>query len=491
MSDWMMRDFPSGGSVPDRRRIVRLLLLVTLIFLLLSAAVYAGAIAYRNQQLKRLERALDTGDLIYAEQLLSKLERSEETETYFLRCEYLAAEKVFEEGRFEEAAKAFSALGNYPGADEHRRESLYCFATELLQNGQYTEAETVFEEAAPYLDAAVLAEEARYERACAEADKGDRILAFQLFLRLGDHADSSEKAKELAVSICGSADIEAALAVIEGLSDEELAHRKILLQCRNALPEGIIAAGAFHTVGLCSDGTVVSCGDDTFRQCETDEWSRIIAVAAGAYHTLGLHADGTVISCGRNSENQCNTADWRDIVAIAAADYASFGLRSDGTVLVSGFNSYPDIPGWNHITAIRGGTYNVAALTESGDALLSHVTARSERLSSLVDLAVTTAFAAGLKADGTVVCSNGADPDWQDIIAISTCSTALLGLDTSGRIHALFFRRGDAVDFSAVDNCLALSSGGTHFVFVLKDGSVIALGENDYGQCDTQSWRLF
>ena len=492
MSDWMMHNSLSGESVPDRRRIARILVITTLVFALLSIVVFAGVRSLYGLRLKRLEQALDTGDLLQAENILAEIERTEETEAYYLRCEYLSAEKMLEEGLYEEAAAAFSALGNQPGADEGRRESLYLLAEELLQDGQYERAESFFEEAAPYSNAAFLAEEARYKRACAEAETGDRILAFQLFLGLGDHADSAERAGELAVSICGSADIDAALAVIEGLSEEELAHRRTLLQYRNAVPEGIIAAGAFHTAGLCSDGTVITCGDNTYGQCNTQEWSHITAVAAGAYHTLGLCADGTVIACGRNSENQCDVSAWEDIVAVAAADYASFGLRSDGTVIASGYNDYPDIPGWNHISAIRGGTYNAAALTSGGDALLTHVTARSDRLTALVDLTVTTAFAAGLKADGTVVCSDETVLDsWQDIVVISAGSTALLGLETSGRIRAYFFRAGDAVDFSAVDGCVALSPGGTHFVFVRSDGSVIALGENSCGQCDTRNWKLF
>ena len=54
------------------------------------------------------------------------------------------------------------------------------------------------------------------------------------------------------------------------------------------------------------------------------------------------------------------------------------------------------------VARICGGTYNAGALTKSGDALISHVTARSEALTGLVDLAVTTAFAAGLLPDGMI-----------------------------------------------------------------------------------------
>lgn len=42
-------------------------------------------------------------------------------------------------------------------------------------------------------------------------------------------------------------------------------------------------------------------------------WSDIVAVAAGNLYTVGLKSDGTVVTVGNNDEGQCNVSDWTDI----------------------------------------------------------------------------------------------------------------------------------------------------------------------------------
>lgn len=108
----------------------------------------------------------------------------------------------------------------------------------------------------------------------------------------------------------------------------------------------------------------------------------------------------------------------------------------------------------------------------------------------LVDVVCNTAFAAGLRGDGTVVSAQ-LTPDWQYVTALSAGSTALLGLTDEGQVLSHFFRAGDAVDFSGLTRVVAMAAGGTHFAFVHEDGTVTVLGENSNGQCDTAGWQLF
>ncbi|MEG1677087.1 MAG: RCC1 domain-containing protein, partial [Clostridia bacterium] len=42
-------------------------------------------------------------------------------------------------------------------------------------------------------------------------------------------------------------------------------------------------------------------------------WTDIVAVASGAFHTIGLRADGTVVAVGNNEVRQCNVSGWTDI----------------------------------------------------------------------------------------------------------------------------------------------------------------------------------
>ena len=112
-----------------------------------------------------------------------------------------------------------------------------------------------------------------------------------------------------------------------------------------------ISAGDYHTVGLKKDGTVVAVGancydeyeyayeyDYDYGQCETGDWTDIVAISAGDYHTVGLKKDGTVVAVGDNDDGQCETGDWIDIVAISAGGYHTIGLKKDGTVVTVGDN---------------------------------------------------------------------------------------------------------------------------------------------------------
>ena len=86
-------------------------------------------------------------------------------------------------------------------------------------------------------------------------------------------------------------------------------------------------------------------------RCDTDDWRDIIAISAGASHTVGLHSDGTVVAVGPDKYKQCDTDNWSDIIAITTKGWHTIGLRSDGTVVTIGFNESGqcDIKHWDNI----------------------------------------------------------------------------------------------------------------------------------------------
>lgn len=70
-----------------------------------------------------------------------------------------------------------------------------------------------------------------------------------------------------------------------------------------------------------ADGTVVATGWDgtdnfyiTENACRTENWTDIVAIAAGTGYTVGLKSDGTVISVGYNDNNkQKGVLEWEGI----------------------------------------------------------------------------------------------------------------------------------------------------------------------------------
>jgi hypothetical protein len=115
----------------------------------------------------------------------------------------------------------------------------------------------------------------------------------------------------------------------------------------------MVAAGAMHTVGLKSDGTVVAVGDNEYGQCDVGNWTGITQTAAGVSHTVGVKSNGTVVAAGSNTEGQCDVGNWTGIIQVDTVGGAytadspmsiryphTVGLKADGTVVAVGNNEF-------------------------------------------------------------------------------------------------------------------------------------------------------
>ena len=87
-----------------------------------------------------------------------------------------------------------------------------------------------------------------------------------------------------------------------------------------------IAASSAHTVGLKSNGTVVTCGDNYHGQCNVSGWTDIVEIASDNWYAVGLKSDGTMVACGSNNDGRCDVSDWKlfdnfdDVVNRAVAE---------------------------------------------------------------------------------------------------------------------------------------------------------------------------
>ena len=135
-----------------------------------------------------------------------------------------------------------------------------------------------------------------------------------------------------------------------------------------------IAAGAWHSLALCSDGTVATWGYNIYGQLGNNSTTdsnvpvavnqtgivagkTIIAVAGGGYHSLALCSDGTLAAWGYNFSGQLGNNSTtnssvpvgvfqngvflgRTIVEISGGGYHSLARCSDGIVAAWGNNNY-------------------------------------------------------------------------------------------------------------------------------------------------------
>jgi alpha-tubulin suppressor-like RCC1 family protein len=212
----------------------------------------------------------------------------------------------------------------------------------------------------------------------------------------------------------------------------------------------------------------------------------VIMVAAGGFHTVGLKADGTVVATGDNEYGQCDVGDWEGIVQIAAGVAHTVGLREDGTVIAAGNNEYGqcDCPGWNAIVQIAAGVGHTVALREDGT-----VIAVGNNEYGQCDVPWNLAV---LQAE---------DPEEEEeepiqaypnpLVQIAAGGFHTVGLEgVRGTVIAVGDNEYGQCDVEDWTNIAYVSAGYQHTVAIRNDGSVVAVGNNDHGQCDCPGWNM-
>ena len=260
-----------------------------------------------------------------------------------------------------------------------------------------------------------------------------------------------------------------------------------------------LAAGYFHTVGICSDGTVVAAGDNEDGQCNVDSWTDIVAVAAGWTHTVGLRSDGTVVAVGDNYYGQCDVDSWSDIAAVAAGLVHTVGLRSDGTVVAAGQNDEGqcNVGSWTDIVAVSAGYDYTVGLRSDGTVVATGDNdvdqCNVDSWTEIVAVAACTSFTVGLRSDGTVVTTmwwDQSDVDsWADIVAMVAGANHNVELRSDGTVVATGDNEYGQCNVSNWTDIVAVAAGYSHTVGLRSDGTVIAAGGNDAGQCDVSGWE--
>jgi alpha-tubulin suppressor-like RCC1 family protein len=201
-----------------------------------------------------------------------------------------------------------------------------------------------------------------------------------------------------------------------------------------------LVAGARAGAAACgqNDGSIVAWGDNRSGQCNVPPPnSGFVAVAAGGYHSLGLKPDGSIVAWGNNYDGQCNVPPPNSgFVAVAAGDRHSLGLKADGSIEAWGDN---DIH-WRQCNVPPPNTGFVALAADGYHSL-------------------------GLKADGSIVAWGS---NYSDQLNVPPPNTGFVAVAAGG--------------YFACDLWACYAHG--HSLGLKADGSIVAWGYNEYGQCN-------
>jgi uncharacterized repeat protein (TIGR02543 family) len=266
--------------------------------------------------------------------------------------------------------------------------------------------------------------------------------------------------------------------------------------------EPTIAAGAAHTVGLRSDGTVMAAGSNASGQCGVSDWEHIVQLAAGEAHTIGVRNDGTVVAAGSNTSGQCDVGNWTDIVQVAAGATHTVGLRADGTVVAVGNNDYGqcNVGSWTDIVQVAAGGFHTLGLKEDGTVvaigLNNYGQCNVGSWTDIIQVEGGALHSVGLKDDGTAVakgwnllaqCNVGA---WHSVSQVASGGYHSLGLRDDGTVVAVGLNNYGQCDVGSWADIVQVAADEAHTVGLRDDGTAVATGDNAYGQCDVDGWNL-
>ncbi|MFZ2277983.1 MAG: cadherin-like beta sandwich domain-containing protein [Prosthecobacter sp.] len=263
-----------------------------------------------------------------------------------------------------------------------------------------------------------------------------------------------------------------------------------------------------HSMALCSDGTVIAWGLNSYGQLGDNTTTNsyvpvavnvtsgisalygktVVAIAAGSSYSMALCSDGTVATWGYNSNGELgnntmtnqsapvpvNTTNGvsalygKSVVSIAAGNGHNLALCADGTLVTWGSSTFGELGN----NTLGYSAVPVAVSTAAGVSALNGKT--------------VVAIAAG-GYHNLALCSDGSLSSWGNNFYgnlgnnTTTRSSVPVAVNTTSGISALFGK-----------TLVAVAAGGYNSMGLCADGSVVAWGYNNYGQLGnnstTDSW---
>lgn len=369
---------------------------------------------------------------------------------------YQLANSYLNSEDYNEAYELYSELGEYKDSDK------YTEALSYFINEDYQLALKTFEEIKNYKDSYDYIKEAKYKLAIQYYNNKDYDNSKQFFLALDNYKDCEyylgEIEKKTVVQLTSSIyekackyfeneDYEKALDYFNSIIDYKKSKKYAKLceeyiqnedKLRTELSH-TIAAGSNYFLGISESEQVKFSGKNDYRQGDVNSWENMVSVDGYSECTIGLKNDGTVETTGTLNKNQTNNMlKLKHVIDIAAGENYVVALKINGNVVAEGHNG--------------NGQCNVK--------------------------------------------------DWKDIIDIDCAWGFTVGLDKQGNLHfAGNYNKKeknhspkkdeweDVIKISASGGDPLKHRGGGHVVGLKANGRVIAIGDNDFGQCDVGDWE--
>jgi alpha-tubulin suppressor-like RCC1 family protein len=289
-----------------------------------------------------------------------------------------------------------------------------------------------------------------------------------------------------------------------------------------------VAGGAHHSLALLEDGNVVAWGRNsqgqlgdgtttsTVAPVAVSGLTEVAAIAAGDRFSLALQKNGTVMAWGDNEHGQLGdrattnsdvpvaVSGLTEVVAIAAGDSFGLALRKDGSVWGWGENAYGQLGNGSReasdvpvatalvgpVTAIAAGAWHSLALLSDGsvmawgdneDGQLGDASeAGSDLPVAVSNLGSVSAIAAG-RSHSVALLVTGSVLAWGGNVAGQLGDGSHTGPEQCGAPPVSACSK-IPVAVNGLDEPVAVSAHGDHSMVLLNRRTVMAWGQNTYGQ---------
>ncbi len=275
---------------------------------------------------------------------------------------------------------------------------------------------------------------------------------------------------------------------------ESIRARKGLVGCG----VGFSAALSFTYDAASGDGRILLSGTDRHGQHAASTTRGVTALATGDDSVVALLSDGTVRAFGRTESEDAFVAGLSCVRRVGCGKHHIAALLGNGRVLVGGDppTGTRRIADWPAVTDIACGPHFTAGLTESGTVMLAgsrllrHAVRTWQSIAGIfADSTEDTLYA--ITAEGRLLSTSPLPlpaKGWRSLVFVAAAGHRLIAISADGRVHSTVpITHGDQGHPPLSVSC-AVSD--RHLLLLTRDGTVLAQGENDFGQCNTEGFGI-
>ncbi len=229
--------------------------------------------------------------------------------------------------------------------------------------------------------------------------------------------------------------------------------------CATAVQDVLsVAVSGDRIVLLCEDGTVCTAGCTASEETFAAGLSCVRRVAVGGGHIAALLGNGRVLLGGTLHSGIESIAEWPAVTDICCGPGYTAGLTADGRVLLAGGSALARhaVSGWSQIAGIFADseTDTLYAITGTGHLIATCRLPRHVRR-------------------------------WRGIVYVAAAGRQIRAVTATGHLLSTVMLPPHVKTDAFYVTC-ALS--GTHALALTREGTVIASGQDSFGQCRTTTF---